>query len=476
MMADQTPTPTDWHRYVDDKGRCAICGMTSGRLTGYRRDRDGNMRLPSKVQWHRRATEAEQKKGLSCLVRSASHRGAGKNVRQIRGKLVLHEAPLHILQAIAFAAAGETERRAARLAGIKPKSLSRYKARHPALFAMIEQQAACIVEAMGRREEQRLEAKADGPPRLIEYEDGPLADTVGQGSTLADFLHKVYRPLRLLNCSDWTLVQYGVAIRTLDRYAGRPVCLSDLSDELVAGCMGWLLANGRAPATANKFMRHATTLWRFAAKKRLVTTTPDVDPVREPKRAPEAWSVDEMTKILDAASEAPGFIDGTPACKFWPAILLTLYDTGLRVGAALGLDRDSLDANSGWLHVPAAVQKQNADQRFLLHVDTLAAIAALQETAAGRKLFPWPYRREALYQHMGAIVRRAGLPDGRRNLFHRIRRTTATAVADKLGRAAAQDYLGHSCLSVTLRYLDPSKINGVHAVDVLPRPVKGGVA
>ena len=228
MMTDQTPTPTDWHRYVDDNGRCAICGMTSGRLTGYRRGRDGNLRLPSKIQWHRRATEAEQKKGISCLVRSANRRGYGKNLREIRGKLVLHEAPLHILHAIAFVAAGETERHAARLAGIKPKSLSRYKARHPALFAMIEQQAVCIAETMARRgEQQRIAEEEANPPRSIEYEDGPLADTVGQGNTLTDFLHRVYRPLRLLNCSEATLVQYNVAIRTLDRYAGRQVCLSD---------------------------------------------------------------------------------------------------------------------------------------------------------------------------------------------------------------------------------------------------------
>ena len=183
-----------------------------------------------------------------------------------------------------------------------------------------------------------------------------------------------------------------------------------------------------------------------------------------------------MAKILDAASGSPGHIEGTPAGKFWSALILTLYDTGLRIGAAMGLDRDALNAETGWLHVPAAVQKQNADQRFLLHADTLAAIGAMQATATGRKLFSWPYRRETLYRHLAAILARAGLSAGRRDLFHRIRRTTATAVADKLGRAAAQDYLGHSCLSVTLRYLDPSKINGIHAVDVLPRPAKGGVA
>jgi integrase len=71
---------------------------------------------------------------------------------------------------------------------------------------------------------------------------------------------------------------------------------------------------------------------------------------------------------------------------------------------------------------------------------------------------------------MRRIVESAGLPAGRRDLFHKVRRTSATAVANKLGRAAAQDHLGHSAMSVTKVYLDPSKITRVQVADILPRP------
>ena len=476
----EKPSPTELHNYVDDNGKCAVCGITAGRLTGYRRGRDGNLRLPSKRQWHRRATEAEAKRGLSWIIRSPGR--YGKNQRVVQGKLVLHDVPLHILHAVAFIAAGETQRVAARLAGVQPKSLSRWKARNPALWSMIEQQAVCIAEYFAERAERqaskdRLKQEDGTPKRTVSlpYVGGPLAETSGEGVVLTKFFETAYRPLRLLGCSAATVVQYGTVLRQLDHFAGRPVRLGDLSDELVAGFMAWQLANGRSPHTANKSMRHITALWRLAFKKKLVPEPPSVERIRTPKRIPDAWSLAEFDKLLNTAADTPGVIDDTvPAGHFWLALLLVLYETGLRVGAVMQLERKALDVKTRWLHVPAEVQKHSCDQRFRLHPETLEAVKAVLKAGTSKRLFPWPQRREALYRAMRRILDRAGLPSGRRDLFHKVRRTSATAVADKLGRAAAQDHLGHSAMFVTEMYLDPSKINRVQAADILPRPCMSG--
>jgi hypothetical protein len=52
--------------------------------------------------------------------------------------------------------------------------------------------------------------------------------------------------------------------------------------------------------------------------------------------------------------------------------------------------------------------------------------------------------------------------------MHKMRRTAATLIASKKGVAAASEFLGHSGVEVTKRYIDPSKIPGNDATEILP--------
>lgn len=55
-------------------------------------------------------------------------------------------------------------------------------------------------------------------------------------------------------------------------------------------------------------------------------------------------------------------------------MLLTAYDTGLRIAALMQSHVSDFDASTRWLKIPAAVQKQDANQFFRLHPDTVKAI------------------------------------------------------------------------------------------------------
>jgi len=55
-------------------------------------------------------------------------------------------------------------------------------------------------------------------------------------------------------------------------------------------------------------------------------------------------------------------------------LILTLYETGLRIQATLELKTTDIDFNTGWLTIPADHQKQKAEQAFPLHAETLKAI------------------------------------------------------------------------------------------------------
>jgi hypothetical protein len=64
----------------------------------------------------------------------------------------------------------------------------------------------------------------------------------------------------------------------------------------------------------------------------------------------------------------------------------------------------------------------------------------------------------------------AGLPHGQYDLFHKLRRTNATAVCEAAGEEATMRQLGHSSMSVTRRYIDTSKLSAPRIVDSMRRP------
>ena len=290
--------------------------------------------------------------------------------------------------------------------------------------------------------------------------------------TLRRFFEEKYRPLRLVarNCTESSIQGHRISINRLCDFAGCEVALEQLSDDLIEGFTAWIIAAGRSPATANGRMGCILAQWRYAWRKRLVEELPrDCEKLPLPKTLPTAWSTEELGQILAVCGQVEGDVSGFPAGLFWVAVVLCYYETGPRRSALLALRCEHLDFDTGILFVPAEVQKQSADQLFKLHPDTLQLIRATQPETR-HKLFPWRMNLRAFGEHFRKILIRAGLPHGRRDLFHRIRRTSGTYVQDAAGPQAAQDHLGHSGQQVTKRYIDPKLITKTYAADVLPRP------
>jgi integrase len=96
---------------------------------------------------------------------------------------------------------------------------------------------------------------------------------------------------------------------------------------------------------------------------------------------------------------------------------------------------------------------------------------ALQSIRQGRGdselVFPWDRQYTYIWTRMNKILERAGLPAGRRDKFHKIRRTTAS-YAEAAG-LSAQKLLDHSSPAVTAAYLDPRIVRQKSAPDVLPK-------
>ena len=291
---------------------------------------------------------------------------------------------------------------------------------------------------------------------------------------LRRFFQDVYAKKRLVGSPPSTIKGYTRSIKRFAEFLGRESTVDDFSDDVMNEFIVWGVAGGRVKnITANGWAVELLALWRYAYRKRLIDDLPrDIDFLKVNKTEPEAWSQQQLARLLRSCAAEPGRIAEIRAGLFWSALVLVIYDTGVRIGAVLALRVEDIDLESGWLRVPADVQKQKADQVFRLHAETLRLLVETRP-AERDELFPWPWHNlsKTFYPRFNAILRRAGLPHGKRDKFHKIRRTHATYYADVAGEEAAQRQLGHSSIQTTRRYIDRSKLTRRdQPADVIPRP------
>lgn len=90
------------------------------------------------------------------------------------------------------------------------------------------------------------------------------------------------------------------------------------------------------------------------------------------------------------------------------------------------------------------------------------------EAVAVAATFEWPYCKTYLWLMFGKLLRQAGLPNGRRDKFHKIRRSVASWFEVAGGNAT--ELLGHSGREITRLYLDPTICQKPQAADRLFRP------
>jgi len=274
-----------------------------------------------------------------------------------------------------------------------------------------------------------------------------------------------------LNLAENSAEQYRVTLRQLDAWNKSPVAVTELSDSLILKFMRWLKSIGRSERTANNKRQAILTLWRHAAHvHKMLDAPPPIPKMEEPRRIVQAWTVADVCRLIEVSRFAKPL--GEWDWRHWQALILVIYDTSHRIGALLDATRDALNMSTGHLLLKAEWTKQKSDTQHKLHPDTLAALALLPKSKCG-KLFAWPRRKRAIWAEFRKILESGGLRATRKDLFHKLRRTSFTYVYALLGESAAREQAGHSS-NVTASYLDKALLaslqNKPAPVDVLPRP------
>ena len=322
----------------------------------------------------------------------------------------------------------------------------------------------------GRRPSGGLNASKKRRRRFSEPQRHYRLQPFCEEQTLRHVFDSSYERQRLIDGSDVTPDKYRSTINRFSWFLAAEATVENFTDDSVIEFMAWSKAAGKSVGTINGYRTCLLALWRHAWRKRLVDELPrDVPRMKEPKRLPTAWTLSEFDRILRAAANRDGAVAGVQASLWWPALLLTLYDTGLRINAILHSRTDDVDLTAGTLLVPADHQKQNADQLFTLHEDTVRLIRE-SEPQSREMLFPWPHRERDLRSRYRKILQAAGLPHGPKDLFHKLRRTSGTHLARATDRSTVQQHLGHSHPSVTARYIDPRIVGQLPAANIMDRP------
>ena len=270
--------------------------------------------------------------------------------------------------------------------------------------------------------------------------------------TLLEFFNAEYKPRRLFGKSPNTTRLYLLSIQSYCRTIGRQARLEDLTDNGLRRHMESVVAAGRSPATANKDRAQLLALWRLAFHLRLHDVSPDVQPYKEPERTPVAWLSDELAKLFDTINGLDGFLLTVPRSLWWHTLIRLSLETGERIGALA--NAQWLWLRGEWLFVPAEARKgSRSDRCYRLSPEVVAMLEQIRQyKASDTKIFVWPYCSAYLWTKYKDILKLAKLPHGRRDMFHKHRRTTGS-VAYAAG-LDPQDVLDHQYRRTTKRYLD----------------------
>lgn len=293
-------------------------------------------------------------------------------------------------------------------------------------------------------------------------------------------LAAVYCRRKLIGANPATGIKFFRACRYLEELLGRSATVADLTEDHIAAVAEFKIQAGGSVATGKEYRAKLQALGQFAFRRGALKVAPDAPPLREPRRVPFAWSVDQLRLLFAAVEQSERVLVVSRAkipFRIWlGSLLMCMWDSGERLGALMKVQWKHLDRHTGRLVVPAEVRKfRTEDKSFQLHSQTLAAIDLLWQASQPQTLeavvFPWPHTISTLFRWYRGILKTAGLPHDRKQMFHAVRRTVASYYTAAGGDATR--LLGHSSPSVTQVYLSPAIVQTPQPSAILFRPNPG---
>ena len=288
---------------------------------------------------------------------------------------------------------------------------------------------------------------------------------------LRELLIERYAVLR--NLKDRSVILFALSVDRLRDFLGREPELTDLDDLTISKFLRWRAVTphkGRicSPASVQKDKAHLASLWNFAARKRLLPDMqfPDLPRLKVPKQPPKAYTVQEVSAIVQQAKRRVGHVGPVPAPAFWVSLIEAAWYTGERIGGLLGIRWSEVDFDHCTLTFLGGTRKGGTETITRAITPQLAEQLRKRQGQPDELVWPWLEHRTAnsIFTSMRELVRQAGVkPRG----FHAIRKASGSYV--KAAGGDATEHLGHANPRTTRdHYLDPTITGQQSALDYLP--------
>lgn len=321
-----------------------------------------------------------------------------------------------------------------------------------------------------------------GRPFLKAYhpdeDDGPLETDDGleisDANTVREFFDRWFRPHVLDEASQGTVTLYMDSLKYWELHTDNP----QLAFITSATMIEWKRrmreeATYRRGKTSPEVRLKPYTIAKHLKNIRTILhrTGPERDPNRPTaglldkaphlrisvptaSRPKSPFEIETARRIIQATASMPGTrrLPASATRRFWYALIVVLYYTGLRLGTVLKLEFSMVERrrDGNWLAVPARiVEKTSKPVDKFLHPEALAAIQLMRGIAKpGAKLiFAWPHWKRHLNNRHDYLQRLARIAKEDRLSPHAWRRTHGTEMGRlgaKRGLKVAQQALDHA--------------------------------
>lgn len=266
-------------------------------------------------------------------------------------------------------------------------------------------------------------------------------------------------------CKDYSTAMRERCHRFI-RWCGHEILVSGLTCNQLNNYFTELEESELQPQTIKGHRSAIRAVWQAAFMDELVDEPPlRLKPIRCSLPVPEAYTLEEIRKLVEAAGKIKGFApNGVKWSDLWCGLILGAFSTGLRRGDMLRIQRAKI-AEDGLIVIRQ--HKTGFDVCVRFSEESLACIRRI-ETEDGRA-FPWPYHENNFVPAWRRIRKAAGVNRGE---FRWLRRSAAS-YAEKQQPGLGTRMLGHRDPRLVVRhYADPT----ISAADPVTLPAIGGVA
>ena len=260
------------------------------------------------------------------------------------------------------------------------------------------------------------------------------------------------------NRSDLTIKNYGEDLRAFKEFYGNldsRLSWKSVDSDIIRDWMESMMDKGNNATSINRRLSALRSFYRFALARKLVDKDP-VHGVTGPKKGrplPQFLKENEMDRLLDAESWTESFEDVRDR-----TVIMTFYETGIRLSELIGLDDSMVDFSNRQLKVTGKRNKQRVipfgeellatlcDYMKCRNKEVILQSEALFVTAKGQRMTSSQVR-EAVRKNLSKVCTL------KKRTPHVLRHTFATAMLNnKAGIESVKKLLGHESLSTTEIY------------------------